>query len=152
MQTQPQPTARSITSSTAVDLFTVQSAEIDRYWPQVVHHIERWVAEEGIWSAEGIRLELKAARAQLWCFRKEGIRGVWVTRIDKPDGRTAGLVWGCAGDFVEHKTDALACFGVIENWLRAKGCEFVDIAGRSGWERILPDYERHAVILRKRLQ
>lgn len=135
-------------SSTAVDFFAVQSAEIDRHWPQVVRHVERWVAEEGVWSAEGIRQELKAARAQLWRF---GNRGIWVTRIEKPDGRAVGLVWGCAGDFAEHKSEALACFSAIENWMRSKGCECIDICGRSGWARIFPDYRKHAVILRKRL-
>jgi hypothetical protein len=31
------------------------------------------------------------------------------------------------------------------------GCEYVDICGRPGWERIFPEYKRHAVILRKKL-
>lgn len=120
-------------------------------WPEVVEHVERWVAEEGIWSAEGVRGELKAARAQLFCFYKDRCRGIWVTRIDKPDGKTVGLVWGCAGDFNEHKDEAIFCFGGIEAWMKEKGCEYIDIAGRCGWGRIFPDYKRHAVILRKKL-
>jgi hypothetical protein len=129
----------------------IQSRHIDQVWPQVVRHVERWIAEEGIWSAEGIRRELEAARAQLFVFDKDGIVGIWVTRIDKPDGKTVGLVWGCAGDFIQHKSEALSCFYAIENWLRSMGCEYVDICGRSGWERIFPEYKRHAVILRKKL-
>lgn len=127
------------------------SRHIDLVWPEVLPFVERWIAEEGIWSAEGIRGELKAARAQLFCFDKGRIVGIWVTRIDKPDGKTVGLVWGCAGDFVEHKDEALACFGAIENWLRSMRCQYIDICGRSGWERIFPEYRRHAVILRKQL-
>jgi hypothetical protein len=129
----------------------ILSRHIDTVWPDVVGHIERWVAEEGIWSPEGIRAELKATRAQLWCFLKDGVKGIWVTRIDKPDGKTVGLVWGCAGDFGGHKNEALECFTAIERWMKEKGCECIDICGRQGWARIFPDYERHAVILRKRL-
>lgn len=129
----------------------VLSHHIDTVWPEVLPHIERWIAEDGIWSAEGIRAELKAARAQLWCFYKERCLGIWVTRIEKPDGKTIGLLWGCAGDFIQHKAEAISCFGAIEAWLKEKGCEFVEIYGRFGWARIFPDYERHAVVLRKKL-
>jgi hypothetical protein len=129
----------------------VPSRHIDLVWPQVVRHVERWLAEEGIWTSDGIKEELKAARAQLFLFVKDGVLGIWVTRIDQPDGKTIGLVWGCAGDFLEHKDEALACFAGIEQWMREKGCECIDIAGREGWARIFPGYKRQAVILRKRL-
>lgn len=129
----------------------VLSRHIDLVWPEVVAHVERWAAEEGVWSAEGIRGELKAARAQLWCFVKDRCLGIWVTRIDKPDGKTIGLVWGCAGDFDEYKDESLECFQAIERWMREKGCVCIDISGRPGWARVFPDYERHAVVLRKRL-
>jgi hypothetical protein len=130
---------------------SVPAHDVDAVWPNVLPHVERWLAEDGIWSAEGIRAELKAARAQLFLFVKDEILGIWVTRIEKPDGKTIGLLWGCAGDFSEHKDEAISCFGAIEAWMKEKGCEFVEIYGRHGWMRIFPDYERHAVVLRKRL-
>ena len=129
----------------------VLSRHIDLVWPQVLRHVERWLAEEGIWSPEGIRNELKAARAQLWCFVKDDVRGIWVTRIDKPDGKLVGLIWGCAGDFVEFKDESIECFGAIERWMKEKGCELIEIVGRGGWARVFPDYERQAVVLRKKL-
>lgn len=129
----------------------IQSRDIDSVWARVLPHIERWLAEEGIWSPEGIRKELKAARAQLWCFVYGDIRGVWVTRIDKPDGHLTGLIWGCAGEFVEHKEEAITCFRAIERWMKDKGCELIEIVGRGGWAKVFPDYERQAVVLRKRL-
>lgn len=129
----------------------VLSCHIELVWPQVVRHIERWLEHEGTWSLEGIKAELKAARAQLFMFVKDEVLGVWVTRIDKPDGKTIGLVWGCAGDFVAHKDEAIACFAGIEHWMKSKGCEYVEICGREGWARLFSDYKRHAVVLRKKL-
>lgn len=150
-QTQPQQTARSITSYTGARLFTVRSFEVDQWWPHVAHHIERWVEYDDTWSMDGVRDELKAARAQLWCMHAGSIVGVWVTRIIETDSTKLGLVWGCAGDFAPYKDDSIAFFGIIEDWFREMDCKFVDWTGRDGWARLFPDYKRHAVVMRKRL-
>lgn len=93
-----------------------------------------------------------AKRAQLWCMSvDDAVVGVWVTRIENTDSVALGLVWGCAGDFAAYKDEAIALYANIENWFREKGCKFVDWAGRDGWARLFPDYQRHAVVMRKRL-
>lgn len=139
-------------SSTAADrLFALQSWEVAQWWPYVIHHVERWAEQDGVWSTEGIKSELMQGRAQLWCFHHGQIMGVWVTRIHDNGHRKVGVVWGCAGDFNAYKDAALGCFSVIEDWMREQGCALVEIVGREGWARIFPEYERHAVILRKRL-
>jgi hypothetical protein len=144
---QPQSHRRSVAS-----LFTLQSHQIDEWWPHVAGHIQRWVDVDETWTANGIREELKAARAQLWCLVADGAVVVsCVTRIEETDSVRFGLVWGCAGDFMAHKEDAIAFFGTIEDWFREKGCKFVDWSGREGWAKMFPDYKRHAVTLRKRL-
>lgn len=117
----------------------------------VAHHIKRWVDYDESWTLDGVKEEIKAGRAQLWCMHKDTIIGVWVTRIHVTDSTKIGHVWGCAGDFVSYKDDAVAFFGVIEDWFREKGCKFIDWTGREGWTKIFPDYQRHAVVMRKRL-
>lgn len=106
---------------------------------------------DGTWSTREIKEELQAARAQLWCFVVGSVRGIWVTRIEKTAKCTWGCVWGCAGDFQPYPTEAIALFSIIEDWLREQGCEFVEWTGREGWQRLFPEYRKHAVILRKRL-
>jgi hypothetical protein len=134
-------------------LLTVRSFEVDDWWPHVSHHIGRWLDFDESWTAEGVKEEIKEARAQLWCMHSdaEGIIGIWVTRIHVTDSVSIGHVWGCAGDFGPYKDDAVALFGNIEDWFRDMGCKFVDWTGRDGWMKIFPDYKRHAVVLRKRL-
>lgn len=131
-------------------LFTVQSWQVDKWWPQVVGHVRRWLDEDGTWTESGIKDELKEKRAQLWCLHDGEIKGIWVTRINHTDSVSIGLIWGCAGDFKEHKADALAFFAIIEDWLRLQGCNFIEIVGRN-WSGLLSGYKQHAVILRKRL-
>lgn len=150
MQTQAQQTAPSATFAGA-DLFAIPSAQIDEWWPSVLHHIERWAEIDGTWSTEGIREELKEARAQLWCFNLSGVRGVWVTRVESTERCTWGVVWGCAGDLWEYREEAARLFAIIEDWFRDMGCEFVEWSGRDGWSRLFPDYRKHSVVLRKKL-
>jgi hypothetical protein len=40
----------------------------------------------------------------------------------------------------------------IESWARTMGCYAIEIVGREGWQRVLPDYKRTAVVLEKPLQ
>lgn len=115
------------------------------------HLVQRWVDFDGTHSAFEIREYIRIAKAQLWCMHKDSIKGIWVTRTERTHTCMWGVVWGCAGDFQDHKEDALAFFGAIESWLKDQGCEFVEWIGRDGWARIFPGYEKHAVVLRKRL-
>lgn len=125
---------------------------MDECWPLVAHHIQRWLAFDETWTEEGVKEEIKAARAQLWCMHaNNAVVGIWVTRTENTDSVAVGLVWGCAGDFAPYKNDAIALYAVIEDWFREKGCKFIDWAGRDGWMRLFPDYHRHAVVMRKRL-
>ncbi len=148
---QPQSTARSITSSTGARLFTVHSFEVDQLWGHVAHHISRWVDYDDTWTLQGVKEEIQAGRAQLWCIYKDQIIGVIVTRIHVTDAAKIGHIWGCGGNLKPVKDDALGVFGIIEDWFREKGCKFVDWTGREGWTKIFPDYQRHAVVMRKRL-
>jgi hypothetical protein len=124
---------------------------LDEWWPLVEHHIQRWVERDDTWSVDGVREEIKQARAQLWCVYKDVIVGLWVTRIVETDSTKLGLVWGCAGDLEPLQDEAVAFFGITEDWFREMGCKYVDWTGRAGWTRIFPDYKRHAIVMRKRL-
>ena len=125
---------------------------MEQWWPHVVHHIQRWVEHDDTWTLDGVREEIQACRAQLWCMHVEdAVVGVWVTRIIETDSVMLGMVWGCAGDMGQYKDDAIALFGTIEDWFREKGCKFAEWSGRDGWSRLFPDYKRHAVVMRKRL-
>ena len=50
------------------------------------------------------------------------------------------------GEFVMLDMEKAIC-----SYAREKGFVSVEIIGRPGWERVLPNYERTAVLLRKEL-
>lgn len=136
------PVARS--QPVSADVFTLHSYEIADNWLWISSFLRR--VERPDWTFENVRSELENARAQLWGAHCGGIpRGIWITRIEGD----RGLLWIAAGEpldvglrlFNEHTVP----------WLKSKGCKYVQIIGRKGWKRVLPDYEDVGIVLERRL-
>jgi hypothetical protein len=129
-------------------VFTLQSYEIDDHWFWIERLLKR--VENPDWTLNQVRTELRAAKAQAWVMgdgRSTPV-GVVITRIENFHETRWGLVWIAAGDGLEHVPPMLV---EIEKWFRAMGCGRSEIAGRKGWQRVLPDYEFKAVVLSKEL-
>lgn len=39
----------------------------------------------------------------------------------------------------------------VEGWATTQGCNYIDMYGRRGWIKVLPDWKEDSVLLRKRL-
>jgi hypothetical protein len=130
------------------DVFTLQSFEIDEHWFWIERLLNR--VENPDWKLSHVRADLKAAQAQLWALVDDCSApvGLVITRIENTHDTRWGLVWIAAGNGIEHVPRML---GEIEQWFRSMGCRRSEIAGRKGWERILPDYGLKAVVLSKEL-
>lgn len=141
----------SVIAPSGARMFGIRSHQVNDWLPYVSPHLKRWIEHDSTVELPEVAQQLASGESQLWCLHKDEIRGVFVTKLHRSNTHEWGLIWGCAGNLADIKADALEFLRVIENWMKANGCEFVEIVGRGGWERILPDYKRHAVILRKRL-
>lgn len=107
---------------------------------------------DGTLTVAEVRVYFEVAKAQLWCVDVAGeVVGLWVTRLEKSKRCTWGFVWGCAGDLGSYKDEAIRLFDITKDWFRANGCEFVEWSGRAGWQRIFPDFDIHAVVMRQKL-
>lgn len=115
-------------------------------WPHIAAFIGR--ITDAPWSLEDVRLALIDAKAQAWGMRSgDDVLGFWITRIDNTHTRTYGLVWITAGDALHAGLPVYR--EIIEPWFWSQGCEWIELQGRKGWKRVMPDYEETAVILRK---
>lgn len=128
------------------ELFVVPSAQVALAWPEIEKHISR--VKDVPWSLADVRRELEEARAQAWGMRTDHVLGFWITRIENTWTAKYGVVWITAGDGLDIGMPAYR--EVIEPWFWSQGCEWIDIHGRKGWKRVMPDYEEIAVVLRKR--
>lgn len=89
--------------------------------------------------------DLISSAAQLW----PGQRSAVVTQVFEETDGPSLHVWLAGGEL----DDILALKPGIEAWARARGCRWVTIEGRRGWERLLKadGFERVGDELRKRL-
>jgi hypothetical protein len=129
-------------------VFTLQSNEIDDHWFWIERFLKR--VESPDWTPAQVKTDLRSAKAQLWVLGdgRSAPAGIVVTRIENFHEMRWGLVWIAAGEGIEHTR---AMLDPIERWFKSKGCERCEIAGRKGWEKVLPDYEFKAVVLTRKL-
>lgn len=107
--------------------------------------LDRAVARNPAYTLEDIRRSVASGTRQLW-LREPGYGLAVVTEIVMyPAGRRL-TIFAAAGE-LEDGWQAL--LGNLEGWAREHGCKGVDIYGRKGWERLLPDYRLQQVVLSK---
>lgn len=88
--------------------------------------------------------QIESGHAQLWPGRKS----VAVTQVcGHSTGQKTLNIWLAAGDMAELRT----MLALGEQWARSIGCDRMELTGRKGWERALPDYDLTAVTLTKEL-
>ena len=128
---------------------TVPPAKAREYWPYVEPHVEK--ALEYGWNQPEEVLELIAnAQAQCWmAIDGEKVMGVWVTRVEQSERGRFCLVWLAAGEKVHEWLHLVT--EKVEPWAKENGCSEMQIVGRKGWVRRLPDYKWTAVVLRKEI-
>jgi hypothetical protein len=128
------------------ELFVVPISQVDAAWPEIARHIQR--VTDVPWTLDDVKHDLEEGFAQAWGMRRgEDVLGFWITRINNTHTRKFGVVWITAGEGLEAGVPAYR--DAIEPWFWERGCEWIEIHGRKGWKRVLPDYGEVAVVLRK---
>lgn len=100
-----------------------------------VHHdnLRRALAHQDTHSLESVLGAVERGAAQAWC----GERSTIITEIlDLPLKRVC-RIWLAGGDMHELVNEMLPN---VEAWAKDNGCARVEIIGRAGWKRVLPEY------------
>ena len=148
----PQPTATSASSSSAEpSWFGVPNGVLGDWWPHARDFIEAALAEgPGDMTAADVYRFLLSEHMQLWLLWLGGVRGELITEIAVyPRHKTCVVRLFAATDGFRNAW--LPMLGVIEAWANEKECCAVEVIGRAGWKRLLPDYRQTHVVLRKEL-
>lgn len=94
---------------------------------------------------------LISGERQLWMIFDGGqgrVRAAVVTEIIQYPVDKACQIVACGGykmkDWLQH-------LAVVEDYAQKEGCTFMEVAGRPGWENVLPGYVKRMVILEKSL-
>lgn len=126
------------------EAYTLQSDEALARWDEIAALLARIELMDTPLSH--IREMIATREAQAWCIG-EPIECVLLTKIENTKECRYGLLWLGAGDL----RLITSVHGIVENWFRSMGCKYVQVTGRRGWKKSLPDYDEIAVILVKTL-
>ena len=148
------PVDAAVVLSPSVSLNLVPLDAIDGIVPQCEHHIQRALDFAGSHTVADVCADLRQGKAQLWIAGDgETIDGIVVTTVTQYPQRKECFIWLLAGErgsaYSWPRINEM--LGEIETWAKTLGCDLVSLEGRSGWERVLPDYEKTKVILERRL-
>lgn len=132
-----------------VAVTTVPPARAREFWP----HVERQInmaLEYGWNTPEEVLALIENAQAQCWlAIKGDKVLGTWVTRIEQSERGRFCLVWLAGGEKVHEWVHLVG--ENVEPWARENGCEEMQVVGRKGWVKRLPDYKWTSVVLRKSL-
>lgn len=124
-------------------------SDVAAFWPYVQDLIDAgFAANNEITPA--LAADFADAKALLWiAWAREGkILAALITRLVRYRHGRVCIMTACAGGSFQRWKDF---HREIEAYALAEHCVAVRIDGRAGWERALPDYQRVAVTLEKRL-
>lgn len=101
-------------------------------------------------TVDDILEDLETERAQLWAVGHwpGHVQALVVTRLVAYRRCCSMEIHLCGGMGMEHW---LYLLPELEQHARNLGCTFVELCGRRGWERVLPDYGFRGVALAKEL-
>lgn len=120
---------------------------LDEIWPQAAEHLQPALDYAGgTHTLEHVRSAIEDGTAQIWPI---GESGTIVSEIvEAPTGKRVCRLWLAGGTLGA----LLAAEKIVAEWAREHECAVMEIVGRLGWERVLPEYRRAAVVLRRELK
>jgi len=133
----------------SAELACVPPHDIGQLWPHMAHFIRRAMEKGGMGRFEDVERDVLTENAYLWVAIEDGgILAAAVTQVTDPKDCRLCTIVACGGHDWErfgHLIEGL------EKYARAEGCTRIEIAGRPGWLRRLPDYKLAKVVIRKEL-
>ncbi len=126
----------------------MQPREVEAIWPQIRGLVEDGLGHAGgCFAAEDVKQSLAAGRRQLWIDGPIP-RCALITELADYPLRRVLHVFLAAGRLPR---DWRHLWRGIERWAASEGCAAVEIRGRPGWARRLPDYRATMIFLSKEL-
>lgn len=147
---QPQTEPSASQSSAELCLVLRHPAEARHLTQQQLGWLALGLRQDPRVSLEGLLESIETEDAQLWSVETEGgeCRVLLVTRIVQYELCDCFEVQICAGVGLWSWLHLLP---ELEHHARELGCKYVELRGRPGWLRVLPQYSARGIALEKEL-
>ena len=133
-----------------VNLACVPPAMAGELMPLAHRFVASAIERIGLSDLQDVVSDVLSGRSLLWLAVDDCgvIHGAGVTElVREPTGTVCVIVaWGA-----DDQKRCAPLLTTIEQFARDECCKSVRIIGRDGWSRVLPDYQRKAVILERQL-
>lgn len=103
---------------------------------------------DGRYGTTDIRQCLLNGEMHLWLVMEGAIKATVITQTLQFPRKKIGLIFLTAGNDMAGWIHLLKD---IERCMKAQGCAAVELYGRPGWQKVLPDYQRDKIVLRKEI-
>ncbi len=139
----------SVSAESSVKLACVDPAQLEEIWPRVAHLIRRAMARGRMGRFADVEADVLGANAYLWLAIEGGcVLAAAVTKVTAESGERLCTIVACAGERWDKFGRLIAG---LEDYARAENCAAIEICGRPGWRRRLPDYRLAKIVIRKTL-
>ncbi len=132
-----------------MNLICVDPACIDKIWPHVSMYIFAAMVRGGVTDYRSLERVIRSGDALVWvAYKGDQIQAVAVTEVVNVNGERVCGIAACGG---KDRKSWLPYIAQLEQYARDMKCKRMQIIGRKGWIRVLPDYRPTRVVLGKEL-
>lgn len=130
-------------------MYSVPSTDIEEVWPDILPLVESAIPYAyGDYVADDFLKASKSAEMQCYIVAEDKIKCVVFTEYCQYPQQKVCMITLCAGhdmkDWVQY-IERIATFAKKEQ------CQVLEIFGRAGWEKVLPDFKKTAIRLRREI-
>lgn len=113
---------------------------------KVLHYLNKVLGKAPEVTVESVLTSIQKGDSQLWLITEEDVVGIVVTNLVTYPTTKRLLIHLLGGDGAE---DWVHLISEIEEWSKSKGLDGIEIQGRKGWLKLLPDYSCDRVLMIK---
>lgn len=113
---------------------------------KVLHYLNKVLVKATEVTVESVLTNIQKGNSQLWLVTDKDVVGIVVTNLVTYPTTKRLLIHLCGGDGVK---DWVHVINEIEEWSKSKGLDGIEIQGRKGWLKLLPDYSCDRVLMIK---
>ncbi len=130
-----------------MNLICVDPKDAERVWPFVSTMMYTAMKRGDFSSFKVVEQKVLGGEMLLWLAHQDKkIAAAAITQITSTEWRKVLSIVACSGKDMD---EWLPLLSDIEKFAGSEGCQAVRIVGRHGWERKLPQYRPHRVVLER---
>ena len=124
--------------------------QLSSLFDQLKGHLDLALTKAPEYETTDVLDEVIRGRSTLWYIRdpQDTIVGIVTTQLKQYPQKTIGLIHLLGGTDIYKWVHTIE---TLEAWATANRCESMEIQGRRGWLKLLPDYKEQRVFMTKQL-